>query len=251
MKSALLAGSAIATVVSGYADAADMAPVYKAPPAVAVRPLSWSGFYVGGHIGAGWLSKDWNNVAASSGGSFVGHLGSLSATGAIGGLQAGYNFQSANWVFGVETAWAWTDLNGSFVAADPNFGKASSRINWIGTLVGRAGMTFDRLLLYVGGGGAWTREKDDLAQIDPGSPGAAWHGSDTKFGWTVLAGVEYAIDQHWSARVQYNYYDFGTASLNLNATTPVDITFTPSFALDTPLQVHAVTVGVNYRFGGP
>ena len=215
-----------------------LAPIYKAPPAPVVRPLNWTGFYIGGHVGAGWADKDWNNLAASSGGSFIGHLGSVSANGFVGGVQGGYNFQSGQWLFGVETAWTWTNLKGSFLTPD-GFLEASSKINWIGTVVGRAGITFDRVALYVGGGGAWTKEKDNL--IETTDPGAAWAGSDTKSGWTVLAGIEYAIDPHWSARVEYNYYDFGTSTLTLNALTPTQITFTPTFSLDTPLHIQAVT----------
>lgn len=249
MKSALLSGTAIATALGGYANAADLAPVYKAPPAAA-KPFSWTGFYVGGNIGGGWADKDWNNLTASSGARFTGHLGSLSASSVLGGVQAGYNYQMGNWLLGVEGGWTWTNLDTTLTSTDPFVGdfSATSRINWVASVVGRVGFTFDRFLAYAGGGGAWAKEKDNYVSI--GNPNFGWEGSNTQSGWTALVGLEYAIDAHWSARVQYNHYDFGTGTVTLNTTDPPHASFTPTFTVETPLRIDAVVVGINYRFGG-
>jgi len=259
LKSLLLATSAAVAMVGNKAIAADLPPVYKAPPAVTALPFSWTGFYFGAHIGAGWGDKDWDNVVASSGASFVGHLGSLSATSVLGGVQAGYNLQSGNWLFGIETAWSWTDLKGDFsssVSFFPVLGsgvqfQASSKINWIGTVVGKVGITFDRLAWYAGGGAAWTKEKDHLLGIaveNFSGKQDLWEATDRRVGWTLLTGLEYAFAPHWSARVQYNFYDFGTKSVTLIRTLSPQFPLTPTFTMDAQLHIQALTAGINYRF---
>src|SRR5207249_1692158 len=96
-----------------------------------------------------------------------------------------------------------------------------SRLDWIATVIGRVGVTVDRALIYAGGGGAWAGEKDhfDCTDFDCGGTSRAqtftWDSSTTHHGWTFLAGVEYAIDPRWSAKLQYNFYDFGEDTVHL------------------------------------
>ena len=66
----------------------------------------------------------------------------------------------------------------------------------------------------------------------------------SRTGWTAGAGVEWAFAPHWSATLEYNYYDFGGRGFTLSD--PARGTTVSGLSLtDT---IHAVTAGVNYRF---
>jgi opacity protein-like surface antigen len=60
-------------------------------------------------------------------------------------------------------------------------------------------------------------------------------------GWTVGAGLEYALDDHWSAKIEYDYLDFGQQSINF--TTPIE-----SVNSSASLNVQEVKAGLNFRF---
>jgi outer membrane immunogenic protein len=238
-------------LLASQASAADLVPVYKTVP-VAPPPLTWTGFYLGGNLGAGFGDKWWNAgncpfFCLPFEGVFSGQsLGTTSMDGFLGGLQGGYNWQYGPWVFGIEGTFEWTDMHGQFPFEGTN---DQSRLEWIATVVGRVGVTIDRALVYAGGGAAWTRENNtvnfpgDEAELD-------LSGNDTPFGFTFLTGVEYAIDPHWSARIQYNFYDFGSKSLNMNFTNALGIQEegVSAMPLSTQLRIHSITAGVNYRF---
>ena len=176
---------------SGSAFAADLQPVYKAP--VAAPAYSWTGLYVGGHVGGAWADNDWflpndtmNSVAAyplgipfqtpfpntaagiaaavTSGfpGPTVGPLnvssGSNTASSWLVGAQIGYNYQIRNWVLGVEGEVSWTNLKGSNL--DPSYPDINhTDTDFIGVLGGRIGYAWDRLMLYGKAGGAWAHDK--------------------------------------------------------------------------------------------
>jgi outer membrane immunogenic protein len=237
------------------------------PPVVAT--WSWTGFYIGGHVGAGFGNKWWNStgqspfVALPVAPQEVGHnFGTTSVDGFLGGAQVGFNYQSGALVWGVEGDWSWTAMKGQFTcpeigaAAGPPFAfsTCSSKIEWMATLVGRIGVTVDRALVYVGGGAAWAHEKDHLSctNVDCGAPDTAiftWDGKDTKFGWTFLTGVEYAVGSNWSARIQYNFYDLGDQDVRLIPSQ--DGCFAggcAAFDVTTRLRTHSIKAGLNYRF---
>ncbi len=265
---ALVVGSTLAIARTG--SAADL-PM-KAPPAPAITTPIWTGFYVGGHIGDGWGDKSWTQGSEGTisfvlppltGGppDLIGipgqALGKASMNGLLGGLQAGYNYQAGQWVFGVEATWSRIDMGGSFLLADPRGrsigGIAQSNIDWIGTAAGRIGFTIDRALLYAGAGAAWTKENDDITGLALGDLPFSIDASNTRFGWTFLTGVEYAFDPHWSARVQYNFYDFGSQNPTLSGMAHFDvgglIAVEPFlFPVSTELRIQTITAGVNYRF---
>jgi len=126
--------------------------------------------------------------------------------------------------------------------------NASSKLEWIATAVGRVGTTIDRAIVCAGGGAAWTHEKDcinfNLAEFSDVDSS----GSNTSFGWTLLAGLEYMIDPHWSARIQYNFYDFEDQNVNLNFNNSEMQSVVGPEPIPTDLRIHSVTAGVNYRF---
>jgi outer membrane immunogenic protein len=200
------------------ASAADLGrPVYKAPAPAVVAAYNWSGFYLGGHLGGAWSQEDL---------SALGLVGTTDPDGFIGGVQAGYNWQADRWVFGIEGDWSWSGADGSTAV-----GLITSDQNWYATLTGRLGYAWDNWLWYVKGGAAWVD-----AEYGFGGFGTV---SDTRVGWTLGTGVEWALAPQWSAKLEYNYLDFGKDTYTLGGT-PFDV--------DT--QVHLVKAGINYRFGG-
>src|SRR3979411_3084235 len=118
----ILFGAAVAMLGIAPALAADMAPRYtKAPPPVAVAVFSWTGFYIGGHVGYGWFDRNSTLVNTETAVFFApaiaaGALPSIygvNPRGVVGGGQIGYNWQSGMWVFGVEADIQGADGKGS------------------------------------------------------------------------------------------------------------------------------------------
>src|ERR1700694_5727684 len=106
MKKVILAGLAATALYGGSATAADLArrvPRY-APPPPPVAYFTWTGCYVGGNVGGIWAKNDWNDT-------IVGDFGTNTASGALGGLQAGCNYQVGGWVFGIQGDYDWNNAN--------------------------------------------------------------------------------------------------------------------------------------------
>jgi outer membrane immunogenic protein len=165
--------------------------------------------------------------------------GSHTADGVIGGGQIGFNWQAGPWVLGVEGQVSWADLTGEHVA---NF-RRSTKVNYLGSVAGRIGYAWDRwLLFYAKGGWAFAHDKHELIQVSNNQFIA--DASETRSGWMVGGGLEWAFALNWSAKIEYNFMDFGKDS----------ITFTnflgQTFPLDIDQHIHLVKVGINYRFGG-
>jgi outer membrane immunogenic protein len=236
--------TASALCAAGAAVAADLGPL--APPAAPAKagpfaaPLyDWTGFYIGGHLGAGW-----STVTATDriGGAFAPLAGSVdisSNAGFLGGGQLGYNLQTGPWLFGIEGDFSYTDIHGktTTIAAPANVGL-TSRLNWLGTVTGRIGYAWDRTLLYAKAGVAFG---DFTLGITPPTV-AVFDSKDTRTGWTVGAGAEYALWDNWSIKAEYNYLDLGTRTVT--ATSPAGAAITA----DAKVTEHMIKLGANYRF---
>lgn len=229
----VLAGLA---AMSGAAVAADISrPVYKAPPAGALPvAYDWTGFYVGGHVGYGWAEKDWRDA--------FGLNVSNKANGLLGGGQVGFNYQIGQFVLGAEGDFSWSGIKGGTntigVIGAPLGAAFNTDVNWVSTLTGRAGIAFDRWLVYGKGGVAWA---NDSFTTNLYTAPASVEVTQTRIGWTAGAGVEYAFAPQWSAKLEYNYMDFGNKA----------VSFAPGTTTDIDQQIHAVKLGVNYKFGFP
>ena len=237
MRCAMLAfGLASATLFGSAAMAADISrPVYKAPPAgVLPATYDWTGFYVGGHIGYGWSKNTFTDpfVPFSASGT--------NANGIMGGGQVGFNYQIGQFVLGVEG-----DMSGSGIKGGPSVLGATFNTNtdWTATLTGRAGLAFDRWLVYGKGGAAWASDKYSFTSVTP-TLLPTFNGSETRWGWMVGAGLEYAFYDNWSAKIEYNY--LGLRSNNLQFT---DTTGQFFLNIGTQQQLHLVKAGLNYRWG--
>ena len=242
-----LGSVAFAALFAGGAFAADL-PVRSAAPAPVyyVAPIfSWTGFYVGAHIGGAWGDKDFTRIDGSGGEEGNGQVRSFDIDGMLAGGQIGYNFQTGNFVFGIEGDFAWTGVDGGFSGRNNN-GPASwnADMNWLGMLTGRVGYAFNNVLVYIKGGAAWADE-DYTHPATGGQLQALYYsGGKTRSGWTIGGGVEYAFTPNWSFKVEYNYVDFGSKNSTLSeASSDRWVTF------DVDQKMHVVKAGVNYRFG--
>ena len=231
LKRALLGATALA-LLAGSASAADLATRYpvKAAP-IPVQTFSWTGFYIGGNVGWGWAD---NTYDVTPFGSLVSYSYSPgTGNGFIGGLQAGYNYQFANnVVVGVEADLDWSDIGSSSLVVGGPFtgGSISQNIDYFGTIRARLGYGIDRFLPYITGGAAWAKQNF-----------SDFYGNtynDTKWGWTVGAGVEYAITNNWTVKAEYLYLGF-----NKNTTNDF---FGDSYSVGS--NINTAKLGVNYKF---
>ncbi|WP_245429381.1 outer membrane protein [Mesorhizobium sp. WSM3860] len=128
-------------------------------------------------------------------------------SGGVFGGQIGYNYQVGQYVIGIEG-----DLAGSSVKGDNEFvfANLTTKQDYLGSLRGRLGYAFDRFLIYGDGGAAFTNYKFSETLVFP--PFFQSLGGGSHVGWTAGLGVEYAFTDHWTAGVEWNYYDFGTRS---------------------------------------
>jgi len=236
---ALLAGG-LAAASTSAAGAADLrAYPIKAPPAA--QAFNWSGLYVGGHAGYAWSGKDWF-VSTMFGPRLQSHV---DVDGALAGGQIGFNQQFGHLVLGVEGELAWTGLRGSsFMPFGPFSLTFADRADWLATVTGRAGFAVDRWLVYVRTGAAWARERHSEVEVTPVGT-LALDATQTRAGWIVGGGVEWAFTASWSVRLAYDYIDFGQRRIDLTGTfagNPLLLTY------DIQQKVQLATVGVNYRF---
>ena len=243
MRTALL-GAAALIVLTGPAVSADVrAPVYKAPPPIAPA-WSWTGCYVGGNAGGLWAqAKEW--IVRTPGGAFFGQsLGGHDADGWVGGVQAGCDYQFAGgFVIGIQGDYAWTDAAGSHDSTREIGVAYHSKAKSLASVTGRAGYAWDRFLGYVRGGGAWQRNDYSASTIILGT---VYAGTETRSGWTVAVGGEYAFTNVLSGFVEYSYYGYGSGRVPL---TPLLAELRPGL-VDVKESTSVVRAGLNIRFGG-
>jgi outer membrane immunogenic protein len=250
-KLAAIVGVIAAFVLVSAASAADM-PVKARAVAPAPAPMfNWTGIYVGGHGGGDWSNNTWDvplsalNIAGGCGGC-PRPAGSHTASSWLAGVQAGFNYQMGMWVWGAEADVSWTNLNGSSVSLFIPPSTINSKTDSLGTIAARLGVTpWDRTLIFVKGGGAWAH--DDFFTTLIGAPSvAAQENKEYRWGWMVGAGLEYAVWQNWSVKVEYNHLDLGKKRETL---APIAGCCTP-FEYDVKQTIDLVKVGLNYRFVG-
>jgi outer membrane immunogenic protein len=322
---ALLASTSLLGLAS-VAEAADLA-VRKAPPPPPPPLWSWTGFYIGAHVGAGWSRQDWArsrdqfcfdkselkdlkdpedgfdgfSCAKENGNGLLSlsealDQGSHNAIGGLGGVQVGFNWQ-AGWVlFGIEAQYSWARLQGdhadnrSFVFGELEEGEldftqvnAQSRfstdIEGIGTIAFRLGIVSgpqDRTLFYIKGGAAYAKE-DIKERINgsflfvetsgtdeqvPVNFTADLKGDRSKWGWMFGAGMEFGLFDNWSAKIEYNYLDFGDKDVTLSGNVCATAFSEPEAVLEAhtkcaPISrthkvdenIQLIKIGLNYRFG--
>jgi outer membrane immunogenic protein len=201
------AAAMIAAVWAASARAADLNYGSRAPYTVN-QPLngySWAGPYLGGNLGYGWGTVD-NNPTRPS--------------GFAGGVQAGYNWQTGPWVFGVEG-----DIQAT--GADDTFAPWKFSNPWFGTVRGRAGYAVNNILFYGTAGVAF----GELRGLTFGGISE----SHSNAGWTGGVGAEFGLAQKWSAKIEYLYVDLADSQFVVTGT-------------QNGYRFGLVRAGVNYHF---
>ncbi|MGF7160900.1 outer membrane immunogenic protein [Rhodoligotrophos appendicifer] len=218
MKKIILASCLAAFGFTSAAVAADLSYPVEAPYVEApIVPLAfvWTGIYIGGNVGYGWSDHDQNFPGCICEPPFDkgDYTFSPNGDGFLGGAQIGYNYQFFNnVVIGAEADFQWTDIEGTAKDSDA-FGdyRYKSELEWFGTIRGRLGYAFDRVLVYGTGGAAYGKTKVSEKYEDDFDAGFdyGYSGSDTKWGWAAGAGLEYAFTDNLTAKVEYLYVDLG------------------------------------------
>lgn len=207
---AFLAIATAAALTAVPASAADLYRRQQVQPSYTAAPVAaynWSGAYLG--LNAGY---SWGDLSNST----------LSPSGFVGGLTAGANWQFGQIVVGPEFDIMYSGVD------DGHGGLAGGKWqqNWLGTARGRLGVAFDRFLPYVTGGLAFGNStlttptfKDDATNV----------------GWTLGLGLEGAVTQNVSAKIEYLYYDLGEKSYG-------------NQVVKNGFDGNLVRAGINYRF---
>lgn len=224
--------------MSGYALAAD-AVVYEPAPVEVTPIFIWTGGYVGLHAGYAWgrESDNLSEFILQPEVTGVTEADRFDVDGFVGGLHAGYNWQSGSFVYGVEG-----DIDYTNVKGDHDFdigggtGNLSLNSDWQGSVRLRAGYAVDTWLFYGTGGVAFGR-----AELEASASGYdTVSDKNTHVGWTLGAGVEKAFTPNWVGRLEARYTDFGSENYNLGTD------FGESVESD--WNQTAVTVGLSYKF---
>jgi outer membrane immunogenic protein len=242
-KTTLLAGVAAgALAIAAPASAADLRMPVKAAPIAARAPyFSWTGCYIGAHVGWGWGRKEFSN-GRSSDGTANSFDGNVDTSGAIFGGQLGCNYQfQGNWVLGIDGAVSGADING-FDQAQSDSSVIHVKNDFLASVTGRIGWNGwnPAVLFYFKGGVAWAHDR------------YSWEGEvfgqQDRTGWTVGLGAEWAFAPSWSAFVEWDHYDFGTDRARICDSPVCD----PSGTLfvDVKQRIETVKIGLNYRFSG-
>jgi outer membrane immunogenic protein len=254
-KKFLIAAAAFATVLAGPALAKAKPKVAPPPPPPAV--YSWAGFYLGGNVGYSWGRQ--GNSLLNDVGTPV-QANTVNLNGVVGGGQIGYNWQSGQTVLGIEA-----DINasgqqgsGNPVFAHPPgatlcngqvncFGGGigatftnTNKLDWFGTVRGRVGWAMDRWLPYVTGGWAYGQGTISGTTTTTVPTTNTFSASQNYSGWTIGGGLEWAFLDHWSAKAEYLYINFGNGPTV--ATSP-KLSIAGGNMID-----NIIRAGVNYKF---
>jgi outer membrane immunogenic protein len=201
--------AALALSAAGLSTSAGAADLYGSGAPLTVndtlyRSDSWARPYLGVNLGYAWGAVA-NNPAKPS--------------GFVGGVQAGYNWQSGSFVFGLEG-----DIQAT--AAEETFAPWKFSNPWFGTVRGRAGYAFNNVLFFGTGGLAFGELRATTFGLTE---------SHTNAGWTLGAGAEMGIDRNWSAKIEYLYVDLANSNFVITGAS-------------NGYRFGLIRAGVNYRF---
>ncbi|MGZ5876475.1 MAG: outer membrane protein [Bradyrhizobium sp.] len=245
--------AALAVIMAGPAVAADM-PLKEAPPFAA--RFNWTSCYLGGHLGGGFAHKDITDPVQLVQDSFLG-AGSTdgittvnpSPSGVVVGGQIGCDYQFApSWVVGIEGAASGSTMKGSRIVGlplgNPDTALVRASTDFLPSVTVRLGYAVDNVLLYAKGGVALAGDRFNVTGTFAGAP-FAFEGLDNRVGWTAGGGVDWAFSQHWSANIEYDFYQFGHGGVLMSD--PIN-TFAGN--VDVRQNIQVVKVGLNFHVWG-
>jgi outer membrane immunogenic protein len=272
---------AIALVAGGTsALAADLpARTYTKAPVMVAPVYNWTGFYVGVN-GGGWSANSSGTLTGTDtgGAGILAPFGvpvpfaaiglPIKSSGGLVGGTVGYNWQQANWVFGVEADGDWANIKGSNIAIagggvgfNPGFAQVTvtgtNQLQGLETLRGRVGfLATPGFMLYGTGGLALGQEKVTMQAVcptcGPALPSAGQTGinsnTTTKAGYAVGAGGEWKFAPQWSFKAEYLYVGLGNQNSTIGYAYPGNLS---TGTLTVKQNYNIFRVGVNYQFGGP
>ncbi len=224
----LLISVAAIAAFSGSAMAADLyvaPPMAPAPMAAAVS--NWDGLYVGAFLGyaSGTVDNDLTSIGGPSSSTYT-------YAGMLAGVQGGYNFHISDMIVaGVSADLAWTNASGSTTIGGS---AVSSDLRWTGSVTGRLGVDLNGIVPYVLGGVAFINN-DATVELPP-----TLTDNETHTGYTVGAGVEFALADNLSADVEYRYSNYGTRDYSSS--------LVPGVAIPATLSDNSIRVGLNLHF---
>ena len=255
-------GLVSAVALISAANAADMyrpeGGGYKDGPVYVAN--TWTGFYIGANGGYGW-NADTKDILYTYTGGATNRGKGFEPEGGFGGGQIGYNWQGGVFgprsVMGIEADIQGADISDSFnqlpapgatCCGNPNdIFHGTSKLDWFGTVRGRLGYAFDRTLIYATGGFAFGNIDQRITAVNPALVGpnvfTDVRKNDTRTGFVVGGGVEYAVSPAWSIKGEYQYLDFGSDSLT--GTNP--LFGTPVHTNEIDNTFHTVRLGLNYH----
>lgn len=237
----------------------------KAPPQ-ATAPWNWAGLYIGAHGGYGWGHDPFSELDSVGAASVT--LSGIDSSGALGGFQAGANWQKDRWVGGLEIDLSAASISGahSISGSTPGPGTLATgtlterdQFRLLGSARARVGyLVWPTTLLYGTAGLAWTHQDatsvDTETSTSPGFNSASTDTSSTpnwRFGWVAGVGAEKRIaDTNLIGRVEYLHYDFGGLGSDFSSSTVAGVTTISTNFSSGHITADVVRAGVSYKFGG-
>ena len=243
MQTFVLAVLGMALMLGRPAAGAELArpPLIYQPPALVAAPFNWTGCYLGANAGVLRASTDWVDEIPGDP-AFGLDFGNHASNGGIGGVQANCNYQVAAWVIGIMGDYDWTSATGS----NPNMLAPTlidqTRIRSLASVTARAGYAWDRLLVYVKGGGAFVRRDYSVAFAG----GTTATVLESRGGWTAGIGAEYAFLDWLTGFLEYDYSRFASAA-NRFFCAGCGL-FSPAISFDTTASVNVLKLGLSFTF---
>jgi outer membrane immunogenic protein len=241
MKKFLLATSALVVIaIADPVHAADQSAhprlPTKTPPVVASAIYNWTGCYIGAHGGGGAISDNFVGFV------FFGNANMLHGGNGFGGAQIGCNYQNGVMVFGLEgEVWSGVTNHQHFSIGGLNE-DFYTRNRWSADVAVRAGLAFDRALLYGKAGVAEGR----FAFSGANNHGGFANGSTTLTGVLLAVGLEYGFAPNWSAKLEYDHIEYPDRVVHIDR----DVLDGGPFDRTRFASVNLIKAGINYRFGG-
>ncbi len=228
---------ALALAATGQAFAADIPPPVAPPPRApavyvpTIAPIyNWSGIYIGVNGGFGFGQSQWTAGPLAT--------DKFNINGGLVGGTLGANFQAGQFVFGVETDLDYSTIKGSSNTTNLLCANCQTSDSWLGTTRARLGFAWDRVLFFGTGGVAY----GDVKATPPAFGGVAG-GTDTstQVGWTAGAGLEFALAQNWTAKIDYLYVKLQNGACTAACGNPL-------LAVPVSFNANLVRAGVNFKF---
>jgi outer membrane immunogenic protein len=213
---------------------------------VAPVAANWTGWYLGGNIGSG-TGRDRSTLAGPG----AVETFNLAPDGINGGVQAGYNWQAGNWVYGVEADIQASSQRDNKTTVALGGVAYDQKLPWFGTVRGRLGYSVGQTLFYATGGYAYGSVK---TKISAGGAELASF-SKTGDGYAVGGGIETPFKllglfgPNWTSKTEYLYVDLGSNS-NSFAATVVGFGAT-TLTSTSSVKEHIFRTGLNYHFNTP